>query len=316
MNGEVGSMSSEELLARAAHLYYVLGLTQKEVADRLGVPRIKAHRILAMARQRGIVRIHIDAPSSSRLALEADLAKAYGLSLVSVVPSDQSEEVSLSEAVGQCAAPIIAPLIKDEMTVAVSWGLTLKAMANVIEPASHVGLNIVPLIGSLSRSSSINRYEAVTVLAQRLGAECYYMPTPIFCDSVEARQAIGSQPIVADVIKAAVNADLAIVSIGGDNSSSVRAAGNLEEADFRSVKAAGAIGNYLGHFIDRNGDLVDHEINRRVVGVTPEASLGIPNRIMVAGGPTKVEALRICLHRNWITGLITDENTAAALVSQ
>ncbi len=301
-------------MARAAHLYYVLGLTQKEVAERLGLTRIKVHRTLAMAREQGIVRIQIDAPSASRLALEEAVANAFGLAVVSVVPSDIAPGGSLSEIIGQCAAPLVAPMFKGDMTVAVSWGLTLKAMANVIEPAAHERLNIVPLIGSLSRSSSINRYEAVTVLAQRLGGECYYMPTPIFCDSVEARRAIESQPIVADVIKTAVNADLGIMSIGGEEASSVRMAGNLSDEEFESVRMAGAIGNYLGHFIDKNGDLVKHEINDRVFGVAPEASMNIPARIMVSGGKHKVQAIAVALRRKWITGLITDEQTASALL--
>lgn len=307
-------MSSDDLLARAAHLYYVLGLTQKQVADRLGTTRIKAHRLLALARERGVVRIHIDAPSSSRLKLESALAEKYDLALISVAPSDTSDDVSLSQVLGQYAAPVVSPLIHSDMTLAVSWGITLKAMANVIEPASHNRLNVVPLIGSLSRRSSIDLYEAATMLAQRLGGECYYLPSPIFCDSPEACRTIRSQPMIRDILNMGRTAALSLLSVGGHSFSTLSEVGNLREEDFRSVHEAGAIGNFMGHFVDKNGELVDHEVNQRVVGLAPADSLDIPSRIMIAGGPRKVDILRVILEKRWITGFVTDETTAASLI--
>ncbi len=306
---------NDDVLARAAHLYFVLGLTQKQVADRLGVTRIKAHRLIALARERGIVRIHIDAPTSSKLQLESSLAEQYGLSLVSVTPSDTSDEIPLSQIIGQYAAAVVSPLIHSDMTVAVSWGVTLKALANSIAPESHRQLSITPLIGSLSRRSSVNLFEAVTVLSQRLNGECYYMPSPIFCDTRAAADMIRSQPVVQDVLDMARGATLGLVSVGGENFSSLRAAGNLKEEELRSVRAAGAVGNYCGHFVDETGDLVDHEINARVIGITPLETLNIPSRVLIAGGKNKLRIMRGMLQNKWFTGLITDEETALALVT-
>ncbi len=309
-------MMTDDILARAAHLYFVLGLTQKQVADRLGVPRIKAHRLIALARERGIVRIHIDAPTSSKLHLESSLAEKYGLSIVSVTPSDTTDEIPLSQIIGQYAAPAVSPLIQDDMTVAVSWGVTLKALANSIAPAAHKDLKITPLIGSLSRRSSVNLYEAVTVLSQRLGSECYYLASPIFCDTQEAADMIRSQPVIQDVLDMARGATLGLLSVGGENFSSLRNAGNLNDADLSSIRAAGAVGNYCGHFVDAKGNIVDHEINARVIGITPEETLNIPSRILIGGGKHKLEIMSGMLENNWFTGLITDEGTAQILISR
>lgn len=305
---------TDDVLARAAHLYFVLGLTQKQVADRLGVPRIKAHRLIALARERGIVRIYIDAPTSSKLQLESALAKKYDLSLVSVTPSDTTEETPLSNIIGQYAAPVISSLIRDDITLAVSWGVTLKALAISIPSGTYKNLSITPLIGSLSRRSSVDLYEAVTVLSQRLGGECYYLASPIFCDTQAAADMMRSQPVIQNVLEMARSATLGLMSVGGENFSTLRNAGNLTEADLNSIRKAGAAGNYCGHFVDAKGAIVDHPINSRVIGITPEETLNIPTRILIAGGKNKMAIMSGMLENNWFTGLITDEDTAHSLI--
>ena len=52
----------QELCARAAWLYHGAGLTQGEVAKRLGVPSVKAHRLIARANRLGFIHVSIDAP--------------------------------------------------------------------------------------------------------------------------------------------------------------------------------------------------------------------------------------------------------------
>ena len=50
-------MTSEEeqLRVRVAWLYFMEGLTQSEIADRLGITRLRANRVLAEARADGLV---------------------------------------------------------------------------------------------------------------------------------------------------------------------------------------------------------------------------------------------------------------------
>ena len=52
----------QELCARAAWLYHGAGLTQGEVARHLGVPSVKAHRLIARANRLGFIHVSIDAP--------------------------------------------------------------------------------------------------------------------------------------------------------------------------------------------------------------------------------------------------------------
>ena len=71
------------LALRAATLYYLDGLTQAEIAGRLGVSRPTAGRLIARAKARGLVRIEVVVPPDMRDDLHADeereLEQRFGL---------------------------------------------------------------------------------------------------------------------------------------------------------------------------------------------------------------------------------------------
>lgn len=307
--------AADDRRARAAHLYFVLGLTQQQVAERMGLNRMKVNRLLAEARERGVVRIQILSANAARLALEGRLAARFGLDFVAVTPAESAPDVTLSEIVGRYAAQALQPLVAQARTVALGWGVTLKALALAIEPAAGEGVTVAPLLGSLSTRSSIDRFDAATVLAQRLGAECFHLPAPIICDSARSRDIMMGQSILREVLARAAAADLALMSCGGRRSSTLRAMGFVTDAELAELKAAGAVGNFLGYFYDGEGRVVDHPVNARVVGLDPAAARRIPTRVMISGGPDKTPMLGVLLSRGWCTGLVTDETSAEALLA-
>ena len=63
--------------ARAAWMSYVGGMTQDEIATQLGVSRPGVQRLLALARQEGLVKVHIDHPISTCMALGSALRERF-----------------------------------------------------------------------------------------------------------------------------------------------------------------------------------------------------------------------------------------------
>src|SRR5689334_17379112 len=100
-NGEVSGQTRAStpedlrLALRAATLYYLDGLTQAEIASRLGVSRPTAGRLVARAKAKGLVRIEVVVPPDMRDDLHADeereLEHRYGLT-EAVVAGHRSEE--------------------------------------------------------------------------------------------------------------------------------------------------------------------------------------------------------------------------------
>ena len=171
---------------------------------------------------------------------------------------------------------------------------------------------VVSMLGTLTRRSSMDAFEATTVLSARLHAECFYLPGPIVCDSEASRDTIMRQPMLREVLNRALSADLAVVSVGGLDSGTIRRMRFVDEDEFRDVERAGAIGNFLGYYIDDQAAVIDHPVNRRVIGVRPEDIAAIPQRFMISGGPTKVMTVRFVSAPGSTFSSVTPETDAAA----
>lgn len=304
----------EQLAVRICWHYYNLGMTQQEIAEKLGINRVRVNRLLAEARRRGIVRVTIHSKLAESVDLEHRLAERFGLDLVEVVVGGTEDEQRLAEVVGAAAAATLTPLYQDGMTIGVGWGVTLKALAQATEERALKGAAVVPMLGSLTRRSSIDTFEAATDLARRLHAECYYLPGPVVCDSEASRDTLAQQPMMREVHLKIQAADIALVSVGGVDSGTIRRSGMVTDAEYREVTALGAIGNFLGYYFDGEARIIDHAINRRVIGFHPREFVKVPRRIMISGGAAKAPILRALLANGYFTGLITDEATAARLL--
>ena len=305
---------NDDLLARVAHLYYVLDETQQSIAHRLGMTRIKVHRLLAEARERGIVDIRINARGNRTLDLTSRLADRFELEFCRLSPSDESAARSISAVVGAYAGAAVAPFFAPGMTIAIAWGITLQAMARAIPKRSVPGITIVPMLGSLSKRSTVERVEAGTLLAQSLDAECFYLPGPVLADSAESRDAIMSQPLAREVVERARHADLALASVGGTGMETLRAVGQIKDAIYDEARARGAIGNFLGYAIGPDGEPLDHPINDRVIGLHPSDFGLIGRRILVSGGATKAPVMQRLLANGVFSGLVTDEKTGEIIL--
>ncbi len=299
---------------RIARYYYQLGLTQQEIASELGIGRARVIKLLAEARERGVVTISINSPLLENLELADALAARFGLASAEVCLVQTGDEKRLAQQLARAAGERLLKRVQNNSTLSVGWGITLKELATQLPHFPTNNTSVVSLIGSLTRKSSAAIFEATTLLAERLDAECHYLAAPIVCDSRDTREVLVSQPMFQDLRTMALASELAIVSIGGLDSATIRQAGMVTDEEYESVKLAGAIGNFLGYYIDTSGAIVDHPLNQRIIGVSGDEFKQIPQRLMISGGPSKVEALRAVLAQGWMTDLVTDSQTASALL--
>ncbi|OED38788.1 hypothetical protein AB833_18175 [Chromatiales bacterium (ex Bugula neritina AB1)] len=304
----------EQLAVRIAHYYYELGLTQQQISAELGIGRARVIRLLAEARERGIVTISINSPLVDNLNLADKLVQRFNLKSADVCLVHAQDEQSLARRIGAAASDYVPRLIQSNTTISVGWGLTLREFVTQVAPRPTENVSVVSLLGSLTRMSSAARYEATTELAERLNAECHYLAAPIVCDTQSTRDLLLSQPMLSAMHRMALSSDLAFVSVGGLDSATIRKVDMVTDEEFHSIKTHGAIGNFLGYYIDSNAEIIEHPINQRIIGISGEEFQKIPRRIMISGGPSKVAALQAVLDRNLATDLITDTETARALI--
>ena len=100
---------SSDLAVKTAWLYYVEGFTQEQIAEKLGVTRIKVMRTLAACAADGVVTTAINASTASQIRLERELEKRWGLAAAVVVPTP-SNEASLEKSIGHAVAATVTAL--------------------------------------------------------------------------------------------------------------------------------------------------------------------------------------------------------------
>jgi DNA-binding transcriptional regulator LsrR (DeoR family) len=76
----------------------------------------------------------------------------------------------------------------------------------------------------------------------------------------------------------------------------------------------GAVGDVLSHFIDKDGNPVHTGIEDRLISTPLETLRQLDNVVGVAAGKNKVEGIRAALRGRYLDILVTDEETAQALI--
>lgn len=310
-----------DLAVRAAWLSFVGGYTQEQIAQRLGVSRVKVHRLSALAQDLGFVKVSIEHELVSTVALEDHLIQRYGIKNCILVPTMDdggNGQGGTIAALGTAGARFLGRYLDREpaTTIGIGWGKTLSSVAEALLRRPRPSNRFVSVLGSLTRHAAANPYDVIHQLAYKTGAEGFIMPVPFIADAVADRRLLMGQNSVGKIVDLAKQADLYMLGIGacGPEASAFES-GQVTKSELDSLRAAGAVGDLLGRFFDQTGKIVGCEFNDRVLGLEPEALRG--RRVTaIAGGPGKLASIKGALSMGLITTLITDEATAMGLMEE
>lgn len=305
---------TDRLRARAIWLYHVEGCTQNDIAVRLGISRVMVVRLLADARRRNEVRITVSAPLADLIELERAVETKYGIARVILAPFDDAGGDPV-KVIAAAAGSFISGLMKPGMSVGVGWGRTLYNTLPFIAGETLEDLRVVSLLGGIAAARRFNPAEFAWQFAELFQAEGFLIPAPAVVDSPDTKHALLERCGLSSIFEMAEKLDVALLSVGGISTltTSYRT-GYISEADRRSLIDAGAVGDILYNFIDQNGQLVEHEVNNRVISVNLNILRRATERVLISGGKEKRVALQAALATLSPTTLITDELTARYLV--
>ncbi|MEP5089519.1 MAG: sugar-binding transcriptional regulator [Paracoccaceae bacterium] len=317
MRTAVQSIGEDSLAIRAAWLHYAGGLTQADVAKKLRIPSVKAHRLISRANQAGAVKFIIDGDIAECVALENRLTELYDLSYCEVTLDLHDEGLPL-RALGIAGAGYLRRELERGQTDLIGFGhgRTLAAVVGQLPHMSAGDTKFVSLLGGLNRNYAANPHDVMHRLADKTGAEAYFMPVPFFANSQGDREVLLAQHGVRDVLEMAARSSVKLVGVGTVESDAYLVSGGMIElAEIEDIKAKGGIGELLGHFFNETGAKIETPLTDRTMSVGL-AGLKDTQIVAVAGGEQKSEAIRSALRSGYLSGLITDERTANALVNQ
>ncbi len=304
-------------MVRAAWLYHVEGLTQQQIAERMNITRRRVNEILSEALEAGVVRISFDSVLAESVELETRLRKRFELMDAVVVPTP-ADAALLHSVLGRGAAGFLGRLIQTQKpaSIGVGWGSTLRETIQHIPSLNEPQIKVRSMMGGLTQGSEINTFEIVRGFAQVLNGQCRYFVAPIYAESPESRDAIISQAVFQRTFKQICEVDVAYLSVGDVSQQSLQVRYGLPEGmNEQILRKAGAVGDLMGRYLDASGKEIDHPLNRQVLAPQMEDFRRIGCRIVASGGPHKHQILQAVAQSGLINVLITDADSAKAMLS-
>ncbi|MGN9788199.1 sugar-binding transcriptional regulator [Nonomuraea sp. ZG12] len=310
-------MTDDDQLYQVAVRYYESGETQEQIAHALHLTRWKVGRMLAEAREVGIVRIEVLHPRSRVGALERALSKRFGLRETIVVAGSGGDE-QLRKQVAAAGADHLAAMRPVPRLIGVSWGRTLDRLAGGLAPGWATGVHVVQINGALSRSRQpTSAGSTASLIAHHGGGTATLLAAPAILEQQSTRAALENDRAVSDVLTLAAGADLFLFSPGGMGSDSVLVdSGQIDADDLDRLADAGAVGDVLGRFVDARGQIVDPGLDGRTLGLSLDLLRSATTSVALVSGRAKRAVCRAVVTSGLCDVLITDDQNATHLLEE
>ena len=295
------------LATKAAWYYYMEDNTQAQIAEVMGVSRAKVIRLLEEARAQGIVQFSFRKNDSQRVSAEQLLIDRFGLKDAFVVPTPLDSS-AINQSIAQGAAHYVSDHLREDGYLNIGYGDTVSRMLGFLAKNREESLNVVSLTGGVS-------YYLPSVGTTAYSMHLFLTPSPLVVSSRQVRDALLDEKSLQDVSTMTEYADMSVVGIGAAvEGATVLRNGILNEGELTVFKMQGAVGDVLNHFMDKDGNLIQTEIEDRVISTDLDKLRQLKNVVGVAGGKDKVMAIKAVLNGGYLNVLITDSDTAAELL--
>lgn len=321
---------SDELrqMVRCVQLYYRAQRHQNEIARELGVSSSKVSRLLKRAFAEGVVRVELELPKRPRL--EAALIERFQLRDAVVIPHGEPRD--LKEDLGAAAGRYFEKVAADGVRVGLSCGYTLYCLIRALRERRFRDLELYPL----SAESTLqlvdlfpNTLVGMMAAKYRPLVRAYALPAQVLGSQAEVereRRRLLRNGEVRRIYDAANNVDIALVGIGviAEATAGFCSLAAFYGVSVRQLRALGVVGEINYHPFDRRGGIVDRRelrpLTRRVLAVPPGRLRELSAEdgklvVAVAGGPDKREAILGAMRGGYANVLVTDEDTATALLA-
>ncbi|GAB2951429.1 sugar-binding transcriptional regulator [Nonomuraea fastidiosa] len=309
-------MTDDDQLYQVAVRYYEAGETQEQIANALHLTRWKVGRMLAEAREVGIVRIEVLHPRSRVRTLEQEVKERFGLRDAVVVSVGGDDAEQARDRVAAAGADHLMEMRPAPRLIGVSWGRTLDRLAGKLVPGWATGVHVVQINGALSRSRQpTSAHSMASMIAHHGGGTATLLAAPAILEQRSTRQVLESDRAVADVLALATKADLFLFSPGAMGSDSVLVdSGQIDASDLARLAAAGAVGDVLGRFIDAEGRIVDPDLDGRTLGLSLDLLRSPTTSVALVSGTAKRAVCRAVVTSGLCDVLITDDHNARHLL--
>ena len=295
------SEEKQKKLAYVARRYYLDDWKQSDIAKELGVSRPLVSRMLAEAREHGVVEIRIHDPEARQGQLVEQLRRSTSIR-DGVLVEDGRDDDATNQLLSQGAVQLLWQLRSRRLGI--GWGHLIGQLVTWLESHPQLGstvTDICPLVGNASiPARNYQSNENVRLIAQQLGAAPHFIYLPALPDSLEDTQLLCSSEIYRQIQTQWDKMDTALVNIGNYPSS----------PDFASLVRYGDLlqqehtcGRLLVYYFNPQGKVIQSEQDF-AIQIPLEQLRRCPNIIGVCSANTSVRALQGALKTGLFTHLV------------
>ncbi len=300
-------------MAYVARRYYLDNQKQSDIARELGISRPLVSRILAEARERGVVEITVHDPEAESAGLLERLRRSSSIQ-GGVLVEDGEDNDATNQLLSEGAVELLEQL--DARRLGVGWGYLIGQLVTWLEEHPRLESSITdicPLVGNASiPARNYQSNENVRLMAQQLGAVPHFLYLPALPESLEEKQLLCSSEIYRQIDQEWQRLDTALVNIGDYPSS----------PDFASLVRYGSLlqrqracGRMLIYYFNEAGAVIQSEQDF-AIQIPIDTLRRCPRIIGVCSANTSVKALRGALQSGFLTHIVTRAGLVKALLEE
>jgi DNA-binding transcriptional regulator LsrR (DeoR family) len=314
----MGMLSSDRQVIKICQLYYEENLSQKTISQKLFVSRPQISRMLAHAREAGIVTIRVNNPYAEEDRLESGLVKKYKLRSVQVVNTLSKGEAEAREIIGQNAGSRAASYLSCHKTIGIMSGKSVFHVINNAPAARNHKLVFVSLVGGMgSAGAEWHANYMAQGLAEKTGGKAYLLHAPLIMRDEHAKKNLEHEEGIRHIFDLAGSCEVIFAGIGQiDAGATLIESGIVNQDDLAFLRRTGAVAAVGAVFLNKKGQVLDNECTRRFIGIGVRQLRACPNVVAIAFGRKKISAIDASLRSSLIHELITNVDTARTLLNR
>lgn len=301
-------ISKKMQMIRAAELYYLHNMTQQQIANIVGISRPTVSRLLEDAKTQGIVEIKLHVSDDIEYGVASELRERLGFQEVIVVNTRETDYNKSMEKLAKTAADYVTSLIKSNMTIGISWGRAMKALAVAMPDLKLDNVTVIQTVGGLGvTASNFDGTDVVSILASKLGGTPRSICGPAILPSKAVADELKQIPAIAKVLEEASRADIYMTGIGSfdEPDNSLQRAGYISREERISLHERGAVANILARILDKDGNEIE-DFNDRSLSISLDCLKGEALTIGISASGNKAEAILALAKGRYLNTLIID----------
>jgi central glycolytic genes regulator len=243
--------------------------------------------------------------------LQEKVKNKLGIKKVLLVAGSFDFNNNLIKDVARCGAEHFLSILKDGDVVSITGGSTMLEFANSIKTDKRDNdVTIVPARGSMGKDVEVQSNNVVAITSKKLQANYKLLNIPDEL-GVESIKTLSQEPEIKKALDLIQKTDVLVFGIGQAYEMAKRR--KLPESKIDEIILKGAVGEAFGHYFNEKGEIV-YKLN--TVGIDLETFKNIKESIAIFAGKRKANALIALSNINKNIVLITDEESALAILEQ